>query len=144
MLKILVVEDDPLHRDVLTRRLRWEGYEVVTTADGAQAVFLAHGQQPDLILMDVGLPGMDGWDATQIIKRDASTRHIPIIIVTAYALPAERRIARQAGCDAFVAKPIVFAELFSAIQDCLANAAKDGRRPRADDNDASARIGIRL
>ncbi|HNP72316.1 MAG TPA: response regulator [Kouleothrix sp.] len=119
MATILVVEDDALSRDVVIRRLRWEGYGVLEAIDGANAISIAQNERPDLILMDVGLPGINGWEATRVIKQDEATRRIPIIILTAYETSAQRRISYEVGCDAFMTKPASFSTLFSTIRHCL-------------------------
>ncbi len=116
MAKILIVEDDALNRDMLARRLTWEGYQVETAANGAQAVELASSVLPDLILMDVGIPLLNGWQATQRIKSQPETQHIPVVALTAYALPEDRTKSLAAGCDDYETKPIDFPRLLDKIQ----------------------------
>ena len=119
MTKILLVEDDMLNREMVTRRLAWEGYQVISAEDGATAVALAETELPDLILMDLGLPILNGWQATQRIKATPNTRHIPIIALTAYALTEDRDKSIAAGCDDYESKPINFARLQAKIQALL-------------------------
>lgn len=119
---ILVVEDDPMNRDMLTRRLTWEGYKVTTAANGTQAVEIACNMLPDLILMDVGIPGLNGWQATRAIKADPAASQIPVIILTAYALQDERRTSLEAGCDDYETKPINFTQLLNKMQHYLKRA----------------------
>src|SRR4051812_32832302 len=119
MTKILLVEDDPLNREMMTRRLAWEGYQVISAMDGAAAVDLAEGELPDLILMDIGLPILNGWQATQRIKATPATRHIPIIALTAYVLTEDHDKSIAAGCDDYESKPINFARLQAKIEALL-------------------------
>ena len=116
MSKILVVEDDPMNRDMLIRRLLWEGYEVITAVNGEQAIAMACDQLPDLILMDVGIPVINGWQATRTLKAHASAGSIPIIILTAYAMYEERVASLDAGCDDYETKPINFTQLLVKMQ----------------------------
>ena len=118
MPRILVVEDNEVNRDMLSRRMKRRGYEVITTADGEQGYSLALSEMPDLILMDISLPEMDGWEVINLLKAKESTRHIPIIVVTAHALVDDHTKALEAGCDGYHAKPIDFARLTDNI-DCL-------------------------
>src|SRR6516225_5983663 len=99
MSKILLVEDNEMNRDMLSRRLLSRGYEVAMAVDGAQAVAMAQGEQPELILMDMSLPVIDGWQATRQIRALEATRHIPIIALTAHAMAGDREKAMEAGCD---------------------------------------------
>lgn len=115
MIRILIVEDDGLVRDMLTRRLAMAGYEIVQAADGVRALIESINARPDLILMDMGLPILNGWQATQRIKGRPETRHIPIIALTAYALSEDRQRALNAGCDEFEPKPIDFDRLLAKI-----------------------------
>jgi len=124
MTKILLVEDDMLNREMVTRRLAWEGYQVISAEDGATAVALAEAELPDLILMDLGLPILNGWQATQRIKATPSTQHIPIIALTAYALTEDRDKSIAAGCDDYESKPINFARLQAKIQKLLGGGRK--------------------
>jgi CheY-like chemotaxis protein len=112
MIRVLVVEDDMMNRDMLKRRLAWEGYLVILAADGEEAIVAALELLPALILMDLGLPGIDGWEATRQIKALAPTAHIPIIALSAYALSEDRARALAAGCDEFEVKPVEFSRLF--------------------------------
>src|SRR5689334_13421267 len=119
MTKILLVEDDALNREMVTRRLGLEGYQIISAADGAAAVALAEAELPDLILMDMGLPILNGWQATQRIKATPHTQHIPIIALTAYALSEDRDKCIAAGCDDYQLKPIDFARLLAKIEALL-------------------------
>jgi CheY-like chemotaxis protein len=115
----MVVEDNEPSRDVLGRRLERRGYRVVLAADGQQAVVVAHSAQPDLILMDLGLPVMDGWEATKQLKADSATRHIPIIVLSAHAMTNDRELALAAGGDEFDTKPVRFQRLLEKIESLL-------------------------
>jgi two-component system cell cycle response regulator DivK len=119
MAKILLVEDDMLNREMVTRRLIWEGYQIITAEDGAQAIALAQSEQPDLILLDMGLPIMNGWQAAQRLKADTSTSAIPIIALTAYALNEDRAKSLEVGCDEYETKPVDFPRLHAKIQALL-------------------------
>ena len=115
MSKILLVEDNELNRDMLSRRLKRRDYEVEMAVDGQQGVDLTRSLMPDLILMDMSLPIIDGWAATGILKSDSSTSHIPIIALTAHAMEGERQKCLEAGCDDFDTKPIEFKRLLEKI-----------------------------
>jgi CheY-like chemotaxis protein len=117
--KILLVEDNEMNRDMLSRRLTRRGFQVVIAVDGAQGVTMAQAESPDLILMDMSLPVMDGWEATQHLKTAPETQTIPIIALTAHAMAGDREKALAAGCDDYDTKPIEFARLFSKIQTLL-------------------------
>lgn len=119
--KILVVEDGELNRDLLIQLLE-EEYEVVVAVDGAEAVEKAERERPDLILMDLGLPVLDGWEATRRIKAKAELRHIPVIAITSRAMVGDERKAREAGCDDYLAKPIDEEELMRKIRKFLPSA----------------------
>ena len=119
---ILVVEDNEPSRDVLSRRLERRGYRVLLAADGQQAVSIARAAMPDLILMDLGLPGIDGWEATRLLKADATTRHIPIIVLSAHAMTNDREMALAAGGDEFDTKPVRFEKLLMKITSLLPKA----------------------
>jgi len=106
MCRILLVEDNDLNRDMLERRLRRRGFEVLLAADGGQGVELARRERPDLVLMDMSLPGLDGWQATRILKSEAGTRGIPVVAVTAHSLAGDRERALEAGCDDYATKPV--------------------------------------
>jgi len=121
--KIMVVEDNESSRDALARRLERRGYRVLLAANGEQAVALARSHGPDLILMDLGLPGIDGWEATRQIKADPGTRPIPLIVLSAHAMLSDRERALAAGGDEFDTKPVRFQQLLDKIEQLL---AKDG------------------
>jgi two-component system response regulator len=123
MTTILLVEDNEPSRDALGRRLARRGYQVVAAVDGAQAVSLARQSPPHLILMDLGLPVMDGWEATRQLKGHPSTQHIPIIVLSAHAMTDDRDLAFAAGGDDFDSKPIRFERLIDKIQALLAKGA---------------------
>jgi CheY-like chemotaxis protein len=106
MTKILLVEDNEMNRDMLSRRLVRKGYEVIMALDGRQAVEMAAAETPDLILMDMSLPVIDGWEATRQVKAAPATRGIPVIALTAHAMAGDREKAIQAGCDDYDTKPI--------------------------------------
>jgi two-component system, cell cycle response regulator DivK len=115
MPKILLVEDNEMNRDMLSRRLRKRGYEVVVAVDGAQGVALARSEAPTLILMDMSLPLLDGWEATRQLKSAPETRAIPIIALTAHAMSGDREKAVEAGADDFDTKPVDLARLLEKI-----------------------------
>lgn len=119
MKKILLVEDDEMSRDMLSRRLERRQYGVVLGVDGEQAVALAHSERPDLILMDMSLPLLNGWEATQRIKATPETKSIPIIALTAHAMAGDREKALAAGCDEYATKPIDFQKLLGLIEQCI-------------------------
>ncbi|MEI6392879.1 MAG: response regulator [Verrucomicrobiota bacterium] len=122
MAKILLVEDNEMNRDMLSRRLERKGYTVTCAVDGREGVAKAQSQKPDLILMDMSLPVLDGWVATQQLKGDAATRAIPVIALTAHAMAEDEKKAREAGCDDYDTKPIELDRLLSKIQRLLGNA----------------------
>jgi two-component system, cell cycle response regulator DivK len=115
MTKILLVEDNEMNRDMLSRRLVRKGYEVIMALDGRQAVELAAAEHPDLILMDMSLPVIDGWEATRQVKAAPATRAIPVIALTAHAMAGDREKAIQAGCDDYDTKPIDLPRLLEKI-----------------------------
>jgi two-component system cell cycle response regulator DivK len=119
MTKILIVEDDMSNREMLARRLKWEGYHVVTAENGAQAIVRAIEERPDLILMDMGLPVMNGWQASHRIKSTSSTHTIPIIALTAFALSSDREKCLNVGCDDYETKPVDFARLTAKMRALL-------------------------
>jgi CheY-like chemotaxis protein len=119
MKKILLIEDNELNRDMLSRRLQKRGYEVATAVDGETGLIKAQTEAPALILMDVSLPGIDGWEATRRLKAAPETRHIPIVALTAYATGADRDQAAAAGCDDFDVKPIELPRLLGKIETLL-------------------------
>ncbi len=116
MTKILLVEDNEMNRDMLSRRLERKGYAVAIAVDGQQAVDMAASEAPALILMDMSLPIIDGWEATRRIKSNAATRGIPIIALTAHAMQGDEQKAREAGCDDFDTKPVELPRLLEKIQ----------------------------
>jgi CheY-like chemotaxis protein len=130
MATILVVEDNEASRDALARRLQRRGYDVVLAVDGQQAVSVALSAKPDLILMDLGLPVIDGWEATRRLKAEASTRHIPIIVLSAHAMTNDRDLALAAGGDDFDTKPVRFEPLIDKITSLLARSTVPPSRPR--------------
>jgi two-component system cell cycle response regulator DivK len=115
MPKILLVEDNEMNRDMLSRRLERRGYTVITARDGAQAKELAGSELPELILMDIGLPDMDGWQVTQFLRTNELTKRIPVIALTAHALVTDREKAFEIGCDDYDTKPVDFARLTEKI-----------------------------
>ncbi len=119
MPKILLVEDNEMNRDMLSRRLVRRGYEVVMACDGQEGVRMAHAEKPDLILMDMSLPVLDGWEATRRIKADPDARAIPIIALTAHAMSGDRDKAIEAGCDDYDTKPIELTRLLEKMQALL-------------------------
>jgi two-component system cell cycle response regulator DivK len=116
MSKILLVEDDEMNRDMLSRRLERRGYQVIIAVNGHEGVVLARLHAPDLILMDMSLPVLDGWEATRQLKAMPDTRAIPIIALTAHAMSGDREQALEAGCDDYDSKPVEFARLLGKIQ----------------------------
>ena len=119
MPKILLVEDNELNRDMLSRRLQKKGYTVVTAQDGEKGHSLARSEAPDLILMDISLPVMGGWEVTRLLKANESTRHIPIIALTAHAMVSDREKAIEVGCDDYDTKPVDFGRLSEKIENLL-------------------------
>ena len=119
MAKVLLVEDNEMNRDMLSRRLQRRGYEVVLATDGAQAVDMAKAEVPDLILMDMSLPLLDGWEATRRIKADAETASVPVVALTAHAMSGDRGRALDAGCDDYDTKPIDLRRLLEKMQALL-------------------------
>jgi len=119
MATILLVEDNELNRDMLSRRLQRKGYTVACALDGQEGVAEARRQNPDLILMDMSLPILDGWQATRELKSDPATRAIPIVALTAHAMAEDEARAREAGCDDFDTKPIEFERLLGKIRKLL-------------------------
>lgn len=120
--KILLVEDNFANRDMLTRRLQRRGFTVCGAEDGATGVAMAVSEMPDLILMDVALGEMDGWQATRLIKADVRTTNIPIIALTAHALESDREKSVEVGCAAFDTKPVDLTRLLGKIEACLMSA----------------------
>jgi len=115
MAKVLLVDDNEMSRDMLSRRLSRKGFEVVIAVDGMQAVELAKSEKPDIILMDLSLSVMDGWEASRIIKHMPGTYSIPVIALTAHALAGDREEAIEAGCDDYEIKPLDFPKLLAKI-----------------------------
>ena len=124
MPKILLIEDNEMNRDMLSRRLVRGGYEVIIAEDGARGVAMATSDRPDLILMDMSLPVIDGWEATRRIKATSELRRIPIIALTAHAMATDRDKALGAGCDDYDTKPIELQRLLGKIETLLAAAAQ--------------------
>jgi two-component system, cell cycle response regulator DivK len=120
MAKLLLVEDNEMNRDMLSRRLERKGYQVVMAVDGGQGVAMAQSEKPDLILMDMSLPVIDGWTATRQIKAITATARIPIIALTAHAMQGDEEKAREAGCDDYDTKPIDLQRLLAKIETQLA------------------------
>ena len=123
MPKILLVEDNEMNRDMLSRRLQRRGYEVLTAVDGESGLALTKSEAPALVLMDMSLPVLDGWEATRALRADPSTRSIPVIALTAHAMAGDREKALAAGCDDFDTKPIELERLLGKIEALL------GHRP---------------
>lgn len=126
MPKVLLVEDNEINRDMLSRRLIRRGFDILIAIDGAEGIKMAQSNQPDLILMDMSLPIIDGWEATQQIKALPITRHIPIIALTAHAMAGDRDRCLQAGCDDYDTKPIEFARLLGKIEVLLPVSSTNG------------------
>jgi CheY-like chemotaxis protein len=119
MPKILLVEDNEFNRDMLSRRLQRKGFDVIIAEDGEGGVKLAHEARPDLILMDMDLPVLNGWEATRILKSDPATNAIPVLALTAHAMQTDYNRALESGCDDFATKPIEFSALLDKIQRAL-------------------------
>jgi two-component system, cell cycle response regulator DivK len=119
MPRILLVEDNEMNRDMLTRRLERRGFEILAAPDGAEGVRMALAEKPDLVLMDMSLPVMDGWDATRAIKADPAGSAIPVIGLTAHAMAGDREKCLAAGCDEYDTKPVEFARLMEKIDALL-------------------------
>jgi CheY-like chemotaxis protein len=126
MPKVLLVEDSEDSRDGLARHLRRKGYETLLAVDGQQGVEVARAEMPDLILMDMSLPVLDGWEATRKLKAAPETRGIPVIALTAHAMAGDREKALEAGCDDYDTKPVEFARLLAKIQALLEKKAPPG------------------
>ena len=122
MIRILLVEDNEMNRDMLSRRLERKEFEVIIAVDGQAGVNMAASEAPDLILMDLSLPVIDGWEATRQIKANAATQSIPVIALTAHAMAGDEEKALQAGCDDYDTKPVNFQRLLGKIETLL-NAA---------------------
>ena len=120
MAKILIVEDNEMNRDMLSRRLVRHGFQVAPAPDGAAGLRMALGDRPDLVLMDLSLPVIDGWEATRRLKAEPATCDIPIIALTAHVMQSDRELAREAGCDGFATKPIDLPSLLATMAALLA------------------------
>lgn len=116
MAKVLLVEDNEMNRDMLSRRLIRRGFQVVFAMDGQQGVDLARSERPDIILMDMSLPVIDGWEATRRVKADEATRSVPVIGLTAHAMAGDREKAIEAGCDDYDTKPVELDRLIGKIE----------------------------
>lgn len=119
MARILLVEDNELNRDMLSRRLERKGFEIVLAVTGTEGIEMAVSQKPDLILMDMSLPEVDGWEATRLVKANPESAHIPVIALTAHAMSGDREKALQAGCADYDTKPVEFARLLGKIEALL-------------------------
>ena len=119
MTKVLVVEDNEMNRDMLSRRLTRRGFQVIFAVDGQQGVDLARSERPDIILMDMSLPVLDGWEATRRVKSDDATRGVPVIGLTAHAMAGDREKAIEAGCDDYDTKPVEFERLIGKMERLL-------------------------
>jgi CheY-like chemotaxis protein len=119
MTKVLVVEDNEMNRDMLSRRLTRRGFQVIFAVDGQQGVDLALSERPDIILMDMSLPIIDGWEATRRVKSDDATRGVPVIGLTAHAMAGDREKAIEAGCDDYDTKPVEFERLIGKMERLL-------------------------
>lgn len=117
-MKVLIVEDDDYNSDMLSRRLSFRGFDVVTAADGPSGITAAIEQAPDVVLMDVALGAMNGWEATLALKADARTAAIPVIALTAHALSSDRAKSLEVGCAAFLAKPVDIERLLAKMNEC--------------------------
>jgi len=124
MPRILLVEDNEMNRDMLSRRLQRRGYEVMIAVDGKLGVAMAQSESPDLILMDMSLPVIDGWEATRALKAAAETRHIPVIALTAHAMSTDRDRAIEAGCDDYDTKPIELTRLLGKMEALIGGSRK--------------------
>jgi two-component system, cell cycle response regulator DivK len=120
MARILLVEDNEMNRDMLSRRLTRHGFEVLIAENGQSGVDLTVSEKPDLVLMDMSLPVMDGWEATRRLKADPNTSAIPIIALTAHAMASDREMALEAGCDDYDSKPVDLTRLVRKIEQLLA------------------------
>jgi CheY-like chemotaxis protein len=127
MPKILLVEDNEMNRDMLSRRLQRRGFDVVIAIDGQSGIEKAKSESPDLILMDMSLPMIDGWEATRTLKSAAETKHIPVIALTAHAMSTDRDKALEAGCDDYDTKPIEFTRLLDKMESLM----RSGEAPPA-------------
>jgi two-component system cell cycle response regulator DivK len=116
MINVLIVEDNEMNRDMLTRRLERKGYKVCVAVDGVRGIAMARSEKPDIILMDVALGDMDGWEVTTILRAEEGTKHIPVIALTAHALETDRRKSIEVGCVDFETKPVSLTDLVEKIE----------------------------
>ena len=128
MTKVLLVEDNEMNRDMLSRRLIRRGFQVVFAMDGQQGIDLARSERPDIILMDMSLPVIDGWEATRRLKADDATRSVPVIGLTAHAMSGDREKAIEAGCDDYDTKPVELDRLIGKIERLLGTAKEEALR----------------
>ena len=135
MAKILLIEDNEANRDALSRHLKRRGYEVVMAVDGQQGIAMACSEAPALILMDMSLPVLDGWEATRQLKADPQTGSISVIALTAHAMAGDRAKALEAGCDDYDTKPVEFPRLLAKIQALLDGKEKDKETRRQGDKE---------
>src|SRR5687768_14482099 len=133
MAKILLVDDSEPNRDMLSRRLRRSGYEILTAADGQQAAEMAEAELPDLILMDLNLPVLDGWLATRRIRQSAKAGRIPIVALTAHALSGDKDKALEAGCDDYETKPVDLPRLLGKIKTLLESRGAESAAKQSED-----------
>ena len=133
---ILLVEDNEMNRDMLSRRLKRHGYQVILAVDGQSGVAMAQAEAPDLVLMDMSLPVLDGWEAARRLKANAATEHIPVIALTAHAMSSDRSKALEAGCDDYDTKPVELSRLLGKIEALLSDqaATRGCRRGRMTSN----------
>jgi two-component system, cell cycle response regulator DivK len=122
MAKVLLVEDNEMNRDMLSRRLTRRGFQVVCAVDGQQGVDLARTEKPDIVLMDMSLPVLDGWEATRRVKADDATRNVPVIGLTAHAMSGDREKVLEAGCDEYDLKPVELDRLIEKMERLLGKA----------------------
>jgi CheY-like chemotaxis protein len=130
MPKVLIVEDNEENRDSLSRRLQRRGYEVVSASDGKRGVAMAQAEKPDLILMDMNMPDLDGWEATRQIKAIAELQDVGVLALTAHALAGDKERALQAGCADYHTKPVDFTKLLAQMEAILQNRPADSSAPR--------------
>jgi two-component system cell cycle response regulator DivK len=128
MTKVLLVEDNEMNRDMLSRRLIRRGFQVVFAMDGQQGIDLARSERPDVILMDMSLPIIDGWEASRRLKADDATRSVPVIGLTAHAMSGDREKAIEAGCDDYDTKPVELDRLIGKIERLLGTAKDEALR----------------
>jgi two-component system cell cycle response regulator DivK len=131
MPRILLVEDNEMNRDMLSRRLQRRGFEVVIAIDGQSGIEMAQTELPDLILMDMSLPVIDGWEATRALKSAAETKKIPVIALTAHAMSTDRDKALEAGCDDYDTKPIEFSRLLGKMESLIGRTEQTGEADKS-------------